>query len=84
MENVTPLFEWLIFPWVIWGGVLSRTTSLMNGEAQEGAPGTDLGVVLLQISSVDRRHGPFSFMVDELVCTSLVHFLNDIRTIPIW
>ena len=49
------------------GGFLSRTTSLVNGEAQEGAPRTGLGVVFLQIPPVDRRHGPFSFMVDELM-----------------
>ena len=66
------------------GGFLSRTTSLVNGEAQEGAPRAGLGVVFLQISPINRRHGPFSFMVDELIRASLIHLLDNIGTFPIW
>ncbi|KAI0511094.1 hypothetical protein KFK09_011716 [Dendrobium nobile] len=39
--------------------------------------------VILRVSTVDRWHGPLTVQIDQLICSSLVHFLDDEGAFPI-
>jgi hypothetical protein len=43
-----------------------------------------LSVVLLEVSPTDWWQKPVPFVIDELICSRLKHFLNDIWSFPIW
>jgi hypothetical protein len=46
-------------------------------------PRSGLCVVFLQVSSINWWHGPFTFMVNELVCAVSVYLLNYIWPFPV-